>query len=100
MGTGSRLAEGPLAGSDSASVEVVVFEVDVVPAETFELVGEVFADLVDTLVVIEPSERPPIDVPLRTDWNDSDELSVVVDADRVEGGTGADSLGGRETEGI
>jgi hypothetical protein len=54
-------------------------------------------------VVGEPSDRPPYDVPLRTDLNEREELVELVDAVRVEGrvdgGTGADGRGGNETEG-
>jgi hypothetical protein len=48
---------------------------------------------------IEPSERPPIEVPPRTDPKEREELEEHVDADRLDGGTGADGLGGSDTEG-
>jgi hypothetical protein len=89
-----------LADSDLSSVESETFDVDVVVVEAFEAVREVFADFVEVLEeATEPFDRPPIEVSLRTDLKERDDVSEVVDADRVEGGTGADGLGGNETEG-
>jgi hypothetical protein len=99
MGGGFRLLAASLAGSASASDELEAVEVDEVTLEPFEIVEDVFADLVEVLQAMEPSERPPIEVPLRTDPKEREELVEHVDPDRLDGGTGAEGLGGKETEG-
>jgi hypothetical protein len=90
--------------SDLSPVELETSDVDVMLAEAFELVEEVLANLVEWVVAIVEADR--VEGGTGADGlggNETEGESLrgldIVDADLVEGGTGADGLGGKETEG-
>jgi hypothetical protein len=81
-------------------LELELLEVVLAPADAFEGVGEGFVDLDERVLVNKPSGRPPYEVPHETDAKEREELVEIVEAFRVDGGTGAEGLGGNETEGM